>query len=304
VAGLLRSPGLWAGGSSIEVPENAAMAVAAAGLVAVVAGTTALVETPVRVGRAEPPAASPSGAAGSIAPPPDGIGDLADRVPPSDADAPQIRIERYAGVDGPHWIVYSAGTADFTVLPAAEPYDSTSNVHMVAESAGLSTTPGAGERAIRQAMEQAGIASGDPIVLVGHSAGGLAVANLAADPTMHVVAAVNLGGPVGQVDTGDVPMLSVEHSEDFVPATGGHGVAAPGRVVVERSVGELRNGDDAAVPAHALTAYRRTAEAVDASDDERLQEFRERIAEFAGTGSAEVTYWRATRADADTRPTG
>ncbi|MFE5670391.1 hypothetical protein ACFQ58_02170 [Agromyces sp. NPDC056523] len=297
VAGLLRNPGLWAAGSDIEVPENAAMAIAAAGLVGLVAGTTALVETPVRVRRADPPETSASGATGTAAPPPRGIGDLAHRVPPSDADAPQIRIERYAGADGPRWVVYSAGTADFTVVPGVEPYDSTSNVHMVAESAAATTTAGAGERAIRSAMEQAGIAPGDPIVLVGHSAGGIAVANLAADPSLEIVAAVNLGGPVGQVDTGDVPMLSVEHAEDFVPATGGHGVAATGRVVVERSVGELVHGDDAAVPAHALTAYRGTAEAIDASDDERLREFRARIAAFTDAGSADVTYWRAVRDD-------
>ncbi|GGI46868.1 hypothetical protein BCL57_001018 [Agromyces flavus] len=299
VAGLLHSPGLWAGGSGVEVPENASMVVAAAGLVGLVAGTTALVETPVGVRRADPPATSPTGAPSAIAPAPRGIGDLADRVPPSEADAPQVRIERYAGADGPRWVVYSAGTADFTVEPGAEPYDSTSNVHMVAESAGLPTTRGAGERAIRQAMDQAGIAPGDPIVLVGHSAGGLAAANLAADPSLDVVAAVNLGGPIGQVDTGDVPTLSVEHSEDFVPATGGHGVAAPGRIVVERSVGELVHGDAAAVPAHALTAYRGTAEAIDASDDERLREFRARITEFIGTGAAEVTFWRAVRADGE-----
>ena len=95
---------------------------------------------------------------------------------------------------GSRWIVYSAGTADFGVTPATEPYDTTSNVHMVAASAGLPVVDGGGERAIRQAMDQAGVAPGDPILLVGHSGGGLAIANLAADPSRNVVAAVSLVG--------------------------------------------------------------------------------------------------------------
>ncbi|GAA2032295.1 hypothetical protein GCM10009819_15390 [Agromyces tropicus] len=299
IAGLLGSEALFVAGGALEAPENARLLLAAAGVVGLASGGRALRETPVEVRRVDI-APGRDGRPAGIAPPPRGVGDLADRIPSGGADAPQVRIERYAGPDGPRWIVYSAGTKDFGLEPAAQPYDMTSNLHAVAgaSSLPLAVDLAAGERAVRDAMSQAGVRPGDELVVVGHSGGGIIAANLAADPDLHVVAAVNLGGPAAQVDTGEVPMLSVTHAEDLVPATGGSGVASASRIDVERSVGAIAPQPGSPVPAHALREYRATAELVDASDDPRLADFRRTLAGFTDGGAAEATLWRAMRVPA------
>ncbi|WP_430646783.1 alpha/beta hydrolase family protein [Agromyces sp. GXS1127] len=314
LAGLFRIPGLFAVGAGLDAPENAGLLLAAAGAVGLVTGSRTLRETaigdPVRVdpppgrgARGAEPGAPPAGIGADGAPiPAGGIQDLAERIPPSDAGGPQVRIERYETDDGPRWIVYSAGTADFGLTPDEEPYDMTANLHGVAAASalhdlvGLPTEAAASERAVRAAMREAGIADGDPVMVVGHSAGGMVAANLAADPDLGVVAAVNFGGPAAQVATGATPLLSVGHDEDFVHATAGSGVPATGRIEVGLSAGPLDPDADGIVPAHAMDRYVASARQVDASADRRLVEFRGLVTGFTtGATSAEVTYWRAER---------
>lgn len=314
LAGLFRIPGLFAVGDGLDAPENASLLLAAAGVVGLVTGSRALRETsladPVQVGppqahgrRGAEPGAGPLGPDAADAPlPPAGIEDLAERIPPSDEGGPQVRIERYDTADGSRWIVYSAGTADFGLTPDEEPYDMTANLHGVAGASalhdliGLPNEAAASERAVRAAMAAAGVAAGDPVMVVGHSAGGMVAANLAADPDLDVVAAVNFGGPVAQVATGTTPVLSVGHDEDFVHATAGSGVPARGRIEVGLSAGPLDPGPGEAVPAHAMERYVGAAGQVDGSADERLVGFRGLVTGFtAGATTSEVSYWRAER---------
>ncbi|GAA1058953.1 hypothetical protein [Agromyces bracchium] len=311
LAGLFRSQGLFAIGAELDAPENAGLLLAAAGVVGLVTGARGLRETaisdPVRTAAPEVVApggrAVDSGARGvGDAGPVHGIGDLADRIPPSEAGGPQVRIERYDSADGPRWIVYSAGTADFGATPVEEPYDMTANVHGVAGASvlhdliGLPSEAAASERALRASMAEAGVEAGDPVIVVGHSAGGMVAANLAGDPDLDVVAAVSLGGPVAQVATGGVPVLSVAHAEDLVPATAGTGVAASGRVEVGRSLGAVAPAPGDSVPAHAIERYRETARLIDRDDDARLVEFRELVTDFTGgSAPADVSYWRSER---------
>ncbi|WP_353815030.1 hypothetical protein [Agromyces sp. SYSU T00266] len=304
LAGLIRSPGLFAIGSELDAPESAGLVLAAAGVVGLVTGSRGLRETGISAPVRTP---EPEAAVGRVlddASSPQGIADLADRIPPSDAGGPQVRIERYDGAGGgARWIVYSAGTADFGMAPAAEPYDMTANVHGVGGASvlhdlvGLPAEAAASERALRASMAEAGVLPGDPVIVVGHSAGGMVAANVAADADLDVVAAVSFGGPVAQAGTGDTPVLSVAHDEDLVPATAGSGLAAGGRIEVGRSLGALAPGPDGAVPAHAIDRYRETARLIDDDDDDqRLAEFRHLVAGFTdGEAPAEVTYWRVDR---------
>ena len=302
IAGLFRSGGLFGVGAALGAPENAALLLAAASAVGLVTGARALRETEVRIDRwSATPASTVSPLGPSRSGPPVGFADLAERVPSGPPGAPQIRIERYEAADGPRWIVYSSGTVDFGAVPHHEPYDSTSNLHMVADASapagavGLPAQSAAGERAVRAAMEAAGVGPGDPVLLAGHSAGGTIAANLAADPELNVVGAVSLGGPVAQVASGSTPVVSVEHAEDLVPATAGHGVTADGRLAVERSLGRLEPTLEHPLPAHSLTAYRETAGLLDDSDDARLAEFRRLLEAHTGGASAVTTEWHAER---------
>lgn len=305
-------------GAVIRAPESASMVLATAGLLGVI-GSRVLVDGPVRVTRVEPSARA-SNAVGSgagaapvghpaeaasrhreVVAPPAGVGDLADRVP-SGEDAPQIRIERYGTADDPRWIVYVGGTADFGLVAGAETADMTSNTHGVADDAKLDrlrftgADSAAGERAVRVALAAAGAQPGDPLLAVGYSGGGIIAAKLAADPDLGAVGALNLGGPVASAPTREgVALLSLEHEEDLVPASGGAGHPSPDRVTVSRSVLDADREYAAAVPAHELGRYRQTAALVDGSDEQRLVEWRGLVEEVTGGGAGSRSDWLASR---------
>ena len=77
-------------------------------------------------------------------------------------------------------------------------------------------------RAVVQAMREAGIRPGEPVIEVGHSQGGLIAAQVAASGEFNSVATVTFGAPSGEVPVPDgVDTVAVEHSDDIVPGMGG-----------------------------------------------------------------------------------
>ncbi|WP_022892447.1 hypothetical protein [Agromyces subbeticus] len=313
-AGLLHLPSsLTQAGVGIGAPENASMLLAAAGLVGAVAGSRVLVDAPVRVTRALPDGQrvargdrptelrSVSAPVSASVPAPTGIADLVARIPATDDDA-QIRVERYGGADDPRWVVYIGGTVDLGLTAGAQPNDMTNNLHGIADDSPLDALrvvgedSGAGDRAVRLALAEAGVQPGDPIFPIGHSGGGVNAAGLAGDPELNVVGAVSVGGPVASAPLRDgVPLLSLEHEEDLVPATGGAGHPSPDRLTVSRSVLEPGVDYETALPAHELSRYRQTGALIDASEEQRLVEFREQLATFTGCGTGEMSRWIGTR---------
>jgi hypothetical protein len=293
---------------ALGAPESASVMLGVAGLLGVLGGRV-LVEGPTRVAPLAPdPAAASLGAVDrgrpgvALVDAPTGVGQLADRVPAGGSDA-QIRIERYGDSEAPRWIVYVGGTVELGPVAGAQPFDMTSNLHGVADDAGIAAMQrltggdsGAGDRAVREAMRLSGVQPGDPVLAVGYSGGGIIAANLAADPELNTVGAVNLGGPVASAPVRDgVPILSLEHAEDIVPATGGAGHPVAERVTVERSVLTHDHEDRVALPAHALSRYRETAALVDESHEARLAGFRSLVGEFTGGGKGLAQEWVATR---------
>lgn len=288
---LLPGPVLSAMGANIDAPENAAVIAAIAGVLGL-AGSRVLVDGPVKVDR------SPE----RVVAPPSGFGDLADRVPTAEADGAQIRIERYGEGDDRRYVVYIGGTVEFGMAAGPQPFDMTNNLLGIADDSSLDelrwagAESGAGERAVREAMREQGVQPGDPVVAIGHSGGGIIAANLAADPDLNVVGAVNLGGPVGSAPTRDgVSLISLEHAEDLVPMTGGMGHPSDELVVVSRSVLDSDRDYDSLVPAHELTRYRETAALLDASEEERITAMRELVSEVTRGDAGERIDWTATR---------
>jgi hypothetical protein len=223
---------------------------------------------------------------------------LADRLPDGHDPAGQIRIERYDGIEGTRWIVYIAGTVTFARDSGDEPFDLASDVLGVAHRTSDS------ERAVLQAMRSAGVGEGEPVLLVGHSQGALNAVRVAQDGGYTVGGVVQFGGPTGQIALPDaVPVLAVEHDEDLVTALGGtaaSGSAGLRRVVVRRSLpdggfGVSTSAATAAFPAHDLGAYRRTIAAAEASGDERVAAFTDRIGPFLDGREGTATRWRARR---------
>ncbi|MGM0385593.1 MAG: hypothetical protein ACQERF_06380 [Actinomycetota bacterium] len=116
------------------------------------------------------------------------------------------------------WTVVLPGTRE--AFMAVNPQDHLSNIQLMGD-----------ERddlllAAKQALAMAPVSPGDPVVFVGHSQGGIAAAELAADPAVRarfgVAGVVSVGSPIGQVAIPEtVPVISLENVDDVVPALDG-----------------------------------------------------------------------------------
>lgn len=114
------------------------------------------------------------------------------------------------------WVVDVPGTKDWQLDPRTRPYvnDLASNLELV------SGEPTVRVEAVREALRQAGARSDDPVLLVGHSQGGLVAARAAAalQGDYAVSHVVTVGSPVARVEVPEaVRVLSMENRQDLVP---------------------------------------------------------------------------------------
>ncbi|WP_350348396.1 hypothetical protein ABIQ69_00250 [Agromyces sp. G08B096] len=295
-------------GARQGAPENAATLVGLASALGVL-GNRAFVEGPVTV---KPGRTDAAGAPAVVrVPPPAGVGELARRVPSPEHGDPQVRVERYDVDKERRFVVYIAGTVEWSPIAGPEPVDLTSDVHGVADDAepnaivDVPELSAGAERAARLALEQAGARPGDPVLPVGYSAGGIVATDLARADDVDVPFAVTFGAPSAAADTGHVPVLAVGHEGDVVLATGGAAHDAPGLVSVTRRPFDDPGGEKP-FAAHSLAIYRETAARIDHSEAPQVLEFEERIRAFTTDSSGdrvpgERTEWIATREPAGER---
>jgi hypothetical protein len=223
-------------------------------------------------------------------------GTIGDRLGPAGEPAPGgLRLERVTHADGTvAWIVEIPGTQSWTPAPAAggTPMDLTTNLRAVA-----------GERtatadAVVQAMRQAGVGAGEPVMIAGHSQGGLTAAALAADPAVRaefaVTHVVTAGSPIDGIDVpASVQVLSLEHTGDVVPALDGESARGSGhRTVVARDVTDDPRFAPAVaadpLAAHGWSAYIATAQLADGSRAPAVQGFRDSGTVFFDAPGAQV----------------
>jgi hypothetical protein len=153
----------------------------------------------------------------------------------SDDDHPEndgtVEVQTITGADGRRrHVVYLPGLDD------PNPFGADGDVRdaggAVALEAGLPTAYGAG---VVEAMHRAGVRPGEPVLLVGHSQGGMEAAALAVQGTPYdVTQVVTLGAPVvpGHLPAG-VHELSLEHEGDPIPLLdAGASDGSPGHVTV------------------------------------------------------------------------
>ncbi|MCI2956780.1 hypothetical protein MN032_03655 [Agromyces atrinae] len=277
-AGLVGLPAAFAGAvSSVGVRDSAAGLVALAGIAGLV-GNAALRETPVRIETARPP---------SVARPPRGVEDMLERIP---RDRSVIRVERYGlPGEGAGYIVYVPGTSDAGLTPAGDPFDMTANV------TALGGGDCASEAALREALAAAGARPGDAVIAVGHSQGGLVATSLDEGSDYRVPLAVNAGGPSPAAPMGGGVVVSLEHTDDPIPALGG--VVADDPAVFVRAPRALAEGDGApgVLAAHSLDRYGETARTLDAENGAAARVVRTAIAEVTGGRPGEATEWEASR---------
>ena len=181
-----------------------------------------------------------------------------------DAPGAVIKITRLGNEGHRRWVVSIAGTAHIDYSTTQNPADSEANIR---ETLGLPSGMREGvAMALTDAMRRAGVTniSADPVMIAGHSQGGMvALGLLDHDPQFRIYAVITLGTPGRRIRVPDnVLALSVEHDQDVIPAFD----ARPrrridNRVVATRSLN--RPARDALYYAHSSTTYTHTMQVIE-----------------------------------------
>lgn len=165
---------------------------------------------------------------------PRGLGDLLTRLHHRNATAQvatgtqgDLGVTRLVcvGPDGRtavSWVVDLPGTKDWQVDPSTRPAlnDLASNLELMAGE------ENARVQALERALLDAGAAPGQPIMLVGHSQGGMVAMRAAQELAgrLDVTHVVTAGSPVGVMrPAAGVQVLSLENRRDLVPHADGRG---------------------------------------------------------------------------------
>ena len=217
-------------------------------------------------------------------PVPAGVADLVAGVascyPEGGAAPGTVRVLRVTHADGGRaWIVEIPGTQDWSPLAGHDPFDLSGDV---ASLAGAATAAGA---VVTSALTVAGARTGEPVLLAGHSLGGMVAAGLAADRAFRsrfsVTHVLTAGSPIAAypIPPG-VQVLALEHTDDVVPSLDGRrDPDRPRWVTVRRTA---RAGTLTLDPqqAHEVSGYERTATLVDGSHDPSVTAWRAGLAPF------------------------
>jgi hypothetical protein len=209
--------------------------------------------------------------------PPVGLADLVrhlqqtNDLSPADRPGDQgtVEIQTLHAPDGTvRYIVYLPGTDDLATTPFSQDgdvRDLATNLDLIA---GHDTTY---QQGIEEAMRQAGIGPHDPVLLAGHSQGGMeAAAMLAHGSPFHVTHVVTAAAPTAQVH-GFPPgshVLSLENHGDVVPLLDG----ADNPDSVQQVTVQFDDHEASIAGNHDLRHYVRGAAAVDASADPSIRE--------------------------------
>ncbi len=186
-----------------------------------------------------------------------------------------ISVQRLHRPDGTvSWVVEIPGTQNAGVT-GDSPMDNGTNPRLVGD------VPDDMTDAVLDAMHLAGIRSDEPVLLAGHSQGGMVAANVAsiAAGTYAIAAVVTAGSPddVGAVRVpSSVEVLHLRHPQDVVPQASG-GPILTGPNVREMRVDPALNGAapvTSPLDAHGTGRYVTSAEAIEVhADDPQLRDF-------------------------------
>jgi hypothetical protein len=180
-----------------------------------------------------------------------------------------VEVQTIHGPDGVRHIVYLPGTDDLTTLPWTQDDDVRD---LPTDLLLMSGHDNSYQQGIIVAMAQAGIRPHEPVLLVGHSMGGMeAAAILGQGSDFDVTHVVTAGSPTAQVPAfpAGTHVLSLEHVGDVVPLTDGE----PNPDSVQQATVTFDDhGVGGLVGAHGYDHYVAGAAAVDASADPSVQE--------------------------------
>lgn len=180
-----------------------------------------------------------------------------------------IQIQTLSGQDGTvRHIVYVPGTDDLATLPWTQDGDVRDMATNVLLVDGQDT---AYQDGILQAMRDAGIGPDDPVLLAGHSQGGMEAVSIASRHRgFHITDVITAGAPTAQIEgfPDGVHVLSLEHRGDVVPLFDGEDNPDSAQQVTVR----FTDGPDQGVFGnHGFDHYSHGAAAVDLSDDPSIR---------------------------------
>ena len=184
-----------------------------------------------------------------------------------------ILIEQYKQGKEKLYVVYVPGTRDKTILPTGDPFDLSNGVALLAKP-----DSAASHQAVLDAMKRDGIKTTDKILMVGYSQGGTIAADIATGHhKFKPIGLVTFGAPIAQFDLpARLPVLSVEHTNDIVPAlSGAVNPLTTNWLTVEREV-SVQLGESH-LRAHGIREYVNTAGQIDSDSTAGVQRIRERI---------------------------
>jgi hypothetical protein len=128
-----------------------------------------------------------------------------------------IRITQVTNADGQTgYVVAIPGTERWDPRATGHVRDLTGNLHVMAGN------PAAAAETVREAMAAAGIPPGAPVMMVGHSQGGMIAATLATDPAFlsdyRLTHVLTYGAPIDHLAIDpSVKVLQMQHRLDVVP---------------------------------------------------------------------------------------
>jgi hypothetical protein len=185
------------------------------------------------------------------------------------ADQGTVEVQTLHDADGTvRHVVYLPGTDDLSTTPWHTDSDARDLPADLRVISGSDTTYAEG---IRQAMKEAGVRPHEPVLLVGHSLGGMEAASMLAHGSgFDVTHVVTAGSPIAGIH--DYPpgthVLSLENQGDIVPLLDGHDNADAVTHVTVR----FDDHETSVVGNHDLHHYVRGATAADASSDPSVRE--------------------------------
>lgn len=201
---------------------------------------------------------------------------------------PQIRVTPVVGADGTRSVIVNVpGTEDWGTTHQGNYFDLTSNVQLMGQH------DAAIQRAVEAAMRKAGVTSQTPVMLVGHSQGGIIAASIAADRHFNVESVVTAGSPIARIPIpDDVQVLSLENRQDVVPKLDGRdnpGTANWTTVTGDLAGTQSETADGSTIgAAHKETSYRQTGSSAESQG--MLDDWKRRNSAFVpGTSGSYAT---------------
>lgn len=152
------------------------------------------------------------------------------------------------------------------------------------------------ERGVIVALRQAGVRPDEPIMLVGHSQGGMVAARLAGELTEHheflVTHLVTAGSPIGLAAVpASVSVLSLENRGDVVPELDARDNPARASWITART----DHGAGSVLAKHSLDSYLAGARDIDVDPDPSLMDWRAGAQPFLGAEHVSTAVFQVRR---------